>query len=111
MPIIDTSELEEKQPRPGWSGRFVHSQNMTFAHYQVSAGSSVHEHSHPNEEVWNIVAGEVEITLDGETRVIGPGCVAVVPSNALHSVRVLSDSRVIVVDHPARPFVGGIDTR
>ena len=34
------------------------------------------------------------------------GIVAIVPSNTRHSVRALTDGRVIIVDHPARPEFG-----
>jgi len=47
MPYINTNELEVREPRPGWKGRFVHSENMTFGYWNVSAGSWIHEHSHP----------------------------------------------------------------
>jgi hypothetical protein len=32
--------------------------------------------------------------------------VAIVPSNARHSVLALTDRRVIIIDHPARPEFG-----
>ncbi len=68
MPYIDTNELEVREPRSGWKGRFFHSANMTFGYWNVSAGSWIHEHSHPNEEVWNIIGGVSTtdpIALDG----------------------------------------------
>jgi quercetin dioxygenase-like cupin family protein len=83
---------------------------MTFAHYDVAAGASIHEHSHENEEVWNVIEGELEVTLEGETRVLGPGCVAVVPANTLHSIRALTAGRALVVDYPLRHSVGGVKT-
>ena len=110
MPFIDTNELNIKEPRPGWRGRFLNSQNLTFAHYTTAAGASIHEHSHPQEEVWNVLEGELEVTIDGVTQIAGPGCVAIVPPNTLHSVRSLTDSRSIVVDYPLRPAIGGITT-
>jgi quercetin dioxygenase-like cupin family protein len=108
MALIDTRELTPKEPREGWKGRFFHSRNMTFGYYRVKAGAWIHEHSHPNDEVWNVVAGRLEITIDGETTVAGPGCAAVVPPNAKHSVRALTDARAIVVDHPKRRAIGDV---
>ncbi len=109
MAFIDTERLEAKEPRPGWVGRYFHSNNMTFAHYTVSAGSWIHEHEHPNEEVWTVIDGELEITLDGEVKVAGPGCAAVVPPNTPHSVKALKNSRAIFVDHPRRTEIGGVE--
>jgi len=107
MPFIDTSELKVIERLPGWKGRYFDSDDMTFGHYVFDAGSSIHGHSHPNEEVWNVIEGQLEVTIDGNTGVAGPGCVAVVPPNTLHSVRAISNGRAIVVDHPLRRDMGG----
>lgn len=108
MAFIDTSRLEGKEIRPGWTGRFVNTENMTLAYYTVPSGASIHEHSHPNEEVWNIIEGRFEVMVDEETRVLGPGSVAFVPPDVAHSVRAVTDGRVIVVDYPVRHVVGGV---
>src|SRR5438874_752885 len=98
--FIETDALPVKEPREGWKGRFFHSESMSFAYYAVTAGSWVHEHRHENEEVWNIVEGTFEVTVDGEKRVVGPGGAAVVAPNVPHAVTALTDGRAIVVDHP-----------
>ncbi|MGH9886262.1 MAG: cupin domain-containing protein, partial [bacterium] len=107
MAFIDTRKLAEREPKPGWHGRFFDSEGMSFAVYRIEAGASLHEHSHPNEEVWNVISGELEITIGGESHRAGPGCAALVPPNTAHSIRVLTESSVIVVDRPLRGEVGG----
>jgi quercetin dioxygenase-like cupin family protein len=111
LTFVDTSTLDEKEPREGWKGRFFHSRNMTFAYYTVEAGASIHEHSHTNDEVWNVIEGTLEVSIGEETEEAGPGCAAVVPPNTPHSVKALTDARAIVVDHPLRDSIGGIDLR
>ena len=103
MPFLDTSGLKVIERLPGWKGRFFHTATMTVADYTFSAGSTIHEHVHPEEEVYEVIAGELEMFVDGVTQVVRPGIVAIVPSNSRHSVRALTDGRVIIVDHPARP--------
>lgn len=103
MPIIDVAALRVTERLPGWFGRYFHSPNMTFAHYDFRGGSSIHEHFHPEEEVYEVLEGELEITIDGVAHVIRPGLAAIVPSNARHSVKALTDGRAIIVDHPSRP--------
>jgi quercetin dioxygenase-like cupin family protein len=103
MPFIDTSTLEVVERLPGWSGRYFHSPSMTFAHYDFKRGATIHEHFHPQEEVYEVIEGELEITIDGAVNVARPGVVAIVPSNLLHSVRALSDGRAIIIDFPQRP--------
>ena len=102
MPFVDTSSLKVIERLPGWSGRFFHSASMTFAHYDFTCGSSIHEHFHPQEEVYEVIEGELEITIDGVTQIARSGLVAIVPANARHSVRALTDGRAIIVDHPTR---------
>ncbi len=75
---------------------------MSFAHYDVPTGSSIHEHHHPNEEVWLVIEGLFEVTIARETQVAGPGAVAVVPPDAAHAVRVLEGGRAVVANHPVR---------
>ena len=38
----------------------------------------------------------------------GAGCAAIIPPNAAHSVKALTDVRAIVVDYPRRNSIGGI---
>ena len=75
---------------------------MTFAHYDFTRGSSIHEHFHAEEEVYEVIEGELEVTVAGEAMIAKPGLVAIVPSNARHSVKAITDGKVIIVDYPAR---------
>ena len=79
MAFVDPGSLDVREPRPGWRGRFFHSAHMTFAYYDIAAGADVHEHSHPNEEVWHVVDGALEMRLGGETRIVGAGEAASCP--------------------------------
>lgn len=71
---------------------------------------SVHAHHHPEEAVWNVIEGEVLMTLGAETRIIRAGRAAVVPSDVEHSARANSDFRAIIVDFPPRAAVAGVST-
>jgi quercetin dioxygenase-like cupin family protein len=102
MSFLDTSSLPVIERLPGWHGRFFHSENMTFAHYDFTRGSSIHEHFHPEEEVYEVIEGELEVTIEGAARIAKAGLVAIVPANARHSVKALTDGKVIIVDYPAR---------
>jgi unsaturated pyranuronate lyase len=106
MPFVDTGRLDVIERLPGWLGRYFHSPSMTFAHYDFARGASIHEHYHPQEEVWQIIEGEVEMTIDGVTQVAGKGMAGIVPGNVRHSVKALTDGRAIIVDFPIRPEFG-----
>lgn len=77
-----------------------------FRTLRFQSGSSIYEHFHLEEEVYEVVDGELEVTIDGDSQIIKPGTIAIVPSNSRHSVRALTDGRLIVVDHPVRPDFG-----
>ena len=106
MPIVEVENLRVVERLPGWRGRYFHSPNMTFAHYEFSQGASIHEHFHPQEEVWEIIDGEVEITIAGEAQIARAGVVAIVPGGTHHSAKALTDGRAIIVDHPLRHDLG-----
>ena len=108
MPFVRPSDMLSGTPLPGWNGRFLHSANMTFAHYDIEADAApLHEHHHEQEEVWHVVDGRIALTIDGEEQVLTAGCVAVVPPGAPHSVRPLSAARAIIADYPLRPNLPG----
>ena len=102
MPFVDTNALPVHERRPGWLGRYFDSPQMSFAHWRFTAGSSIHEHGHPQEEVWQIIEGELEVTIDGVTALAGPGMAAIVPAGSKHSVVARTDGFAVVVDYPLR---------
>jgi quercetin dioxygenase-like cupin family protein len=102
MTMIDTRMLPVVERKPGWRGRFFDSPSMSFVQYEFDAGASIHEHCHPQEEVWQIVEGELDISIDGVTRRAGAGSVAIVPANTKHSVVAVTDGKVFIVDYPLR---------
>jgi quercetin dioxygenase-like cupin family protein len=100
--FIDTSKLPVIERLPGWRGRYFDSPSMTFAHYEFDAGASIHEHFHTQEEVYHIVDGELELTIDRSTQRLGPGFVGIVPPNTPHSVKAITSGKAIIVDCPLR---------
>ena len=106
MSFVEVDTLPEVERKPGWRGRYFDSPSMTFAHYEFDAGSSILEHFHPEEEVWTVIEGELEITIGGMTRRVGAGGVGIVPSGTPHAVRAFSHGKAIVVDYPLREHPG-----
>ncbi|HEV7277430.1 MAG TPA: cupin domain-containing protein [Devosiaceae bacterium] len=96
------ADLEERTVIPGFHGRFLHSGRMTFVLWRLDAGAVLPAHAHPHEQVVHVLAGELEMTLEGETTSCGPGTVLVIPPDAPHSGRVLTDASVMDVFSPVR---------
>jgi mannose-6-phosphate isomerase-like protein (cupin superfamily) len=91
------------EPLRGWTGRFFHSANMTFGHWDIAEDAAdLHEHRHAQEEVWNVVSGEIVLVIDGKEHRLEAGDAAIVPPDVTHSARVLGACRAVVVDHPVR---------
>jgi quercetin dioxygenase-like cupin family protein len=97
--------LEEKPVRevfPGFHGRFVHSDRLTLAFWDIDAGSTLPAHSHPHEQVVNMIEGDLEIVAGGVAHRLRPGDVLVIPGGVEHSGRALTACRVMDVFSPAR---------
>jgi len=107
MPFLFKKSMEVHEPKPGWRGAFAWAPSMSFVQYEIEKGATLHEHHHDNEEVWIVLDGQLEMTLDGETSVARTGDMVVVPRNAPHSARALTAVRAIVVDQPARHEIPG----
>jgi hypothetical protein len=72
--FIEPSEMLPSSPLPGWSGRHFHSENMTIGHWEIAEGAAdLHEHRHEQEEVWNVVEGEVLLVVDDQEFRLGRG--------------------------------------
>ena len=49
--ILDWSKQKPREVIPGFVGRFLHSDSMTFALWEIAAGSTLPEHAHLHEQV------------------------------------------------------------
>jgi quercetin dioxygenase-like cupin family protein len=102
MPFFKLSEQQSRELIPGIHVRFVHSEKMTFAYWELAAGAAIPEHSHIHEQVANVIEGEFELTIDGEKQLVSPGIVGVIPSNAVHSGIAITTCRILDVFFPVR---------
>ena len=74
MNAYNLESVKERELFPGFVGKFIHSDNMTFVYWDIAADSPLPAHSHPHEQVINMFEGRFEISISGgETRVLGPG--------------------------------------
>ena len=102
MSYIKLADLEEREMIPGYRARFVHTEHMTLAYWTIRAGSPLPEHSHPHEQVVNLLEGEFEFNLAGEIQRLSPGMVVVITSNLPHSGKAITACRILDVFYPAR---------
>jgi len=95
-------DLEPRELLPGTSVRFVHGDRMTMAHWQFQVGVLLPEHSHPHEQITTIMSGEFELTMEGERMTLCAGDYLVIPPDAVHSGRAITECRILDVFSPVR---------
>ena len=102
MESYKLEDIEEREIIPGYHGRFIHSPNMTVAFWNVEAGSSIPEHTHPHEQIMSLLEGQFEFVVDGENAVHAPGSVVVIPPHAPHKGKALTACKIMDVFYPVR---------
>lgn len=102
MAIIDLHLANRVEVVPGCFARFLHSENVTIAYWEILRGSTLPEHSHPHEQIAQILEGQFEIAINGATSILPPGKVAIIPPHAIHSGQALTDCKIIDVFYPIR---------
>jgi quercetin dioxygenase-like cupin family protein len=102
MSFHNLHEITEREIVPGYRARFVHSDHLTLAYWDVDPGATLPEHSHPHEQIANVLDGRFELTVSGESRILEPGTVAVIPSGVPHSGRAITACQLLDAFYPCR---------
>lgn len=102
MPFIDQSSLTAIEVFPGYVAKMIHTETMTLVYWSIAAGAAIPEHHHINEQVTHVLKGEFVLVVDGESRELEPGIVAVIPSNVKHYGHAVTDCLMLDVFSPVR---------
>lgn len=97
------SQMEVKEIAPGFYCRLIHTQNNTINFLEVKAGSVLPLHSHPHEQSSFVLEGQFEMTVAGETKLLGPDDFVVIPGGTPHTGKAITDCRLVDVFSPVRP--------
>lgn len=95
-------DIPARALQPGIDAQLIHTQEMSLALVELKEGAVLPTHHHVHEQISTILEGNLEFTVNGETRLCTPGDVVVLPSNVPHGVKALSFSRVLDVFSPVR---------
>lgn len=102
MAFIDVDIQKPTEVIAGYNARTVHTGTMTFVYWTVDAGAAMPMHSHLHEQVAHVLRGEFELTVNGETQLLTPGKVAVIPPHVTHGGRAITDCQLLDVFLPER---------
>ena len=102
MSFFTQDDMQTKELFPGCRADMVHTDKLTISHVTLDAGSVVPEHAHDHEQISNVIEGRFEFTIGGETKIMEPGDVGVMPSNVPHSGKALTKCFIIDIFHPVR---------
>ena len=102
MTKITLKDEADFNPVEGYRAKMIHTDQMSIAHWDVDAGCELPEHSHPHEQIMNLIEGEFVLTLNGEPIEMSAGESLVIPSNAVHSGKSITPCRIIDVWNPPR---------
>ena len=96
------SDIEPKEIIKGYHGRFVHMDSFTIGFWEVEAGAEIPLHSHVHEQTTQVIEGEFQMTVGGETKVYTPGMLVTIPSYIEHGGKALTNCKLTDVFCPAR---------
>ena len=83
--------------------RRIQGERITLAVVELAPNAVVPEHRHEAEQLGMVITGEMHFTVDGETRVLGPGGTWRILSNRPHNVTAGPDGAVVLdIFNPVR---------
>ena len=104
LAYLQLDAIPEKEIFPGFTARIINTENITLVYVRVKAGTLLPKHVHPQEQITNLLEGQLELIVGGETFMLEPGKVGTIPPNVPHSGRALTDCYILDVFHPHRSY-------
>lgn len=102
MPFVDISAINEKEIITGYKARAVHTGTMSLVYWTVEPGAIMPEHSHLHEQVAHVLKGKFELTAGGQTEILEPGKIAVIPPHVKHGGKAITACELLDVFNPER---------
>jgi len=99
---VNLDDIVSKEIMPGFHAKMIHGDGMTLAYWEIEKGAILPLHQHIHEQAVNMIAGQFQMVIDGQEHIFGPGDIFVIPSNASHSGKALTNCKILDVFSPSR---------
>lgn len=99
MFFIFPIDFKERELSPKVNTRLVWGEKLMLSYVTIQPNAPIPPlHSHPNEQMGMVLAGEVTLTIGQETRKLKKGDAFWVPPNTPHGLAASSEKEAIVLD-------------
>lgn len=97
MPYFcDVDSREKKAVVNGVTMRTFWGSKMLMSRVDLEPGAILPDHSHPHEQTGIVISGEVEMTIDGETRFLECGDAYIIPAGVRHSATAVDEPAALI---------------
>lgn len=90
MNFFKESDLKARKVLEGITLRAVSGNKTMMTFFEFEPNAVIQPHKHPHEQITYVIEGEMEFTVEGETKVLKAGDGVVIYSNQEHSAKVLN---------------------
>lgn len=103
MHFHNPATRESKEIWPGVTIRSFWGKEILLGFADLVPNCNVPAHRHPHEQLGIVLEGEIELCIGGETKLLRPGEVYVIPGNVEHSAKAGNcPTRVVDIFSPVR---------
>ena len=102
MKHFTLENIPERELYPGFLAKIIHTDLQSISYVRCLKGAILPVHKHVEEQVLNLIEGEMSVTVEGTTTHCSAGDVVHIPSNALHTVTAITDCMAIDIFSPSR---------
>jgi quercetin dioxygenase-like cupin family protein len=103
MTFFTESDLKKEDVLEGVALRAVWGEKTMMTFFEFQPHATLPPHKHPHEQITYVIEGEIEFTVEGETRTLRKGDGIVILSDQTHSAKVLGrPARAVDAWYPVR---------
>jgi quercetin dioxygenase-like cupin family protein len=98
MPFFELHDIQDIPLVDGITIKAVYGEKCSVSFLELQPFSRIPVHHHENEQIGIVIEGELEYTIDTETRLCQRGAIFVIPSNSIHFGVVVSKQPAKLID-------------